>query len=165
MPYKPGDHYVVCSVCGFRYYRSECRKNWKGQIVCSKCYDGPRDPLDFPPPLRRDRVVVRDARPEGNLKATIIETVAPTSITSTTAASGGNITNDGGASVTAYGVCWSTATAPTLDDSYTEDGTGAEEFTSALTGLTANTKYYVRAYATNAVGTAYGPTQEFTTLP
>lgn len=165
MPYKPGDHFVICDCCGLRYYRSECRKNWKNQIVCSKCYDGPRDPLDYMPGTKVNRIMVRDARPEGALKPTIIETVEPSSITSTTAVSGGNITNDGGASVTAYGVCWSTSTAPTLDDSYTEDGTGTGEFESTLTGLTSNTKYYIRAYATNSVGTAYGPTQELTTRP
>lgn len=165
MPYKPGDHYTLCEICGFRYYRSECIRNWKNQIVCMKCYDGPRDPLDYMSGVRPERQGVRDARTEGSLTPTIIETVAPTSITSTTAVSGGNITNDGGADVTAYGVCWSTSTAPTTDNDYTEDGTGTGEFTSTLTGLTANTHYYIRAYATNSVGTTYGPTQDFTTLP
>jgi len=111
----------------------------------------------------KDRQVVRDARPEGNDTPTILETVTPTSIASTTASSGGNITHDGGSAVTAYGVCWSTYTAPTLDDSYTSDGTGTGEFTSSVTGLSASTTYYIRAYATNNVGTSYGPTKEFTT--
>ena len=165
MPYKPGDHYVVCDICGLKYYRSKCRKNWKNQVVCEGCYDGPRDPLDFPPRMRRERIAVRDARPEGNVAPTIIETKEPSSVTSESAFTGGNVTNDGGATVTAYGVCYGLDTAPALEDNYTEDGTGTGEFTSSLTGLTPNTRYFVRAYATNSVGTAYGPTRQFTTRP
>lgn len=85
-------------------------------------------------------------------------------ITQTTATSGGNITSDGGATITARGVCWSTKQKPTIVDSKTTDGTGTGSFTSAITGLTANTKYYVRAYATNSVGTGYGNVMSFTTL-
>lgn len=92
-----------------------------------------------------------------------LTTRAVTSITQTTATSGGNVTNNGGAEVTARGVCWSTSPAPTITDSKTEDGAGAGEFTSNLTGLTANTTYYVRAYATNSAGTGYGDEVEFTT--
>lgn len=85
-------------------------------------------------------------------------------ITQTTAKSGGNITSDGGAPVTARGVCWSTTQSPTTDNNKTNDGTGTGSFTSNLTGLTANTTYYVRAYATNSQGTAYGNQQTlFTT--
>jgi hypothetical protein len=85
-------------------------------------------------------------------------------ITQTTATSGGNISSDGGVSVTARGVCWSTTTGPTTSDSKTTNGTGTGSFVSSLTGLTANyTTYYVRAYATNSVGTAYGNEQVFAT--
>ena len=92
-----------------------------------------------------------------------ITTTAVTSITSTTAASGGNITDDGGAAVTARGVCWSTTANPTIAlSTKTTDGTGIGTFTSAITGLTATTVYYVRAYATNSVGTAYGNQITFT---
>ena len=87
--------------------------------------------------------------------ATLTTTVA-TSIKLTTATSGGNITNDGGASVTARGVCWGTSQNPSITDSKTVDGTGMSNFTSNITGLNPNTTYYLRAYATNAVGTAYG---------
>lgn len=93
-----------------------------------------------------------------------INTTAPSSITATTASSGGNITSDGGASITARGVCWSTAPNPTTADNTTTDGTGTGSFSSALTGLTANTIYYIRAYATNSQGTAYGNQVQFTTL-
>ncbi len=85
-------------------------------------------------------------------------------IASTTATSGGIITSDGGASVTARGVCWSSSTSqPTISNSKTSDGSGLGSFTSSITGLTAGTTYYVRAYATNSAGTAYGMQRSFTT--
>jgi hypothetical protein len=96
------------------------------------------------------------------LPATLTTTVI-SSITSTTAVSGGNITNDGGGTITARGVCWNTETAPTISNSKTSDGTGTVSYTSSLTGLAANTMYYVRAYATNSAGTAYGNEITFTT--
>jgi hypothetical protein len=92
-----------------------------------------------------------------------ISTTAITNITSSSATSGGNITNDGGSTVTVRGVCWSTASGPTTDNSKTTDGANTGSFTSSITGLTANTKYYVRAYATNIAGTAYGSELSFTT--
>jgi len=81
----------------------------------------------------------------------------------TTATSGGNITSDGGAAVTARGVCWATTSTPTTANSKTTDGTGTGSFTSSLTNLSANTTYYVRAYATNSAGTAYGSQVSFIT--
>jgi hypothetical protein len=92
-----------------------------------------------------------------------LTTTAVTSVTQTSASSGGNITSDGGAEVTARGVCWSTSATPTTAGSKTSDLTGTGSFTSTLTGLTAGTNYYVRAYATNSVGTAYGNERPFTT--
>jgi predicted RecA/RadA family phage recombinase len=91
-------------------------------------------------------------------------TAAVIDITTTTATSGGTVGADGGASVTARGVCWSTTTNPTTLDSKTVDGTGTGIFTSAITGLTSGTTYYVRSYATNSIGTTYGPEVSFTTL-
>ena len=93
-----------------------------------------------------------------------ISTTAVSAISQTTAESGGTITSDGGASITARGVCWSVNTSPTIADNKTTDGTGVGNFTSSLTGLTDNTPYYVRAYATNSAGTGYGSAQSFTTL-
>ncbi len=87
-----------------------------------------------------------------------------TNITQTTATSGGDVTYDGGAPVTARGVCWSTSTNPTLADSYTTDGIGEGTFVSNITGLNANNQYYVRAYATNSKGTMYGDEKSFVTL-
>jgi len=84
-------------------------------------------------------------------------------ITQTTATSGGNVTDNGGATVTARGVCWSTNTNPDITDNHTNDGNRTGEFTSSLIGLTENTTYYVRAYATNSAGTKYGDEVSFIT--
>ena len=92
-----------------------------------------------------------------------LTTTAVTAITLTTATSGGNITSNGGGTVTASGICWSTTTNPTITSSKTTDGTATGTFTGNLTGLTPGTTYYVRAYATNSAGTAYGNEVSFTT--
>ena len=86
------------------------------------------------------------------------------SITTTSAVSGGFVGYNGGDSVTAKGVCWNTSTAPTLGNPHTMDGSGNEHFVSHLTGLTSNTTYFVRSYATNKAGTAYGSEVSFTTF-
>ena len=82
----------------------------------------------------------------------------------TSAMCGGNISDDGGLEVTARGVCWSTLPNPTLADTYTINGAGIGEFTSSITGLNVNTTYYVRAYASNNLFTAYGDEISFTTI-
>ena len=92
-----------------------------------------------------------------------LTTTAATAITPTTATTGGNVTSEGGSPVTAKGVCWGTTSNPTIAGNHTNDGTGTGSFVSNLTGLTGNTLYYVRAYATNGVGTAYGNQITFTT--
>ncbi len=76
---------------------------------------------------------------------------------------GGFISSDGGAPITARGVCWSTSPNPTTANNVTNNGSGSGSFTSNLTGLQPNTTYHVRAYATNAVTTAYGNNVQFTT--
>lgn len=90
------------------------------------------------------------------MAAPTVTTTAISAISGTSAASGGNVTDDGGDAVTAKGVCWATSIEPTVDDDVTDDGTGEGAFTSAITGLTARSTYYVRAYATNGDGTGYG---------
>ena len=92
-----------------------------------------------------------------------IVTAAVSGITQRTAISGGNITSEGGSPVTLRGICWSTSHNPTVADRKTTDGTGGGSFTSNLTGLDANTTYFVRSYAINAVGTAYDNEISFTT--
>ncbi|MFO7864630.1 MAG: formylglycine-generating enzyme family protein, partial [Salinivirgaceae bacterium] len=92
-----------------------------------------------------------------------ITTTSVSNITQTTAISGGNVTSDGFASVTARGVCWNTTGNPTTANNKTTNGTGTGTFISNITGLTANTTYYVRAYATNSKGTSYGNVVQFKT--
>jgi hypothetical protein len=99
------------------------------------------------------------------LTALATVTTAPVSnITHNAAQCGGNVSDEGGAAVTARGVCWNTAGSPTTADSRTLDGSGAGTFASVLRGLTPATQHYARAYAINAVGTAYGEERAFTTL-
>jgi hypothetical protein len=63
--YIPGDHWVMCELCGMKYRRSECRKNWKGQIVCmDTCYE-PRHPQDTVK-VRPDTARPSDPRPDSN---------------------------------------------------------------------------------------------------
>ena len=84
-------------------------------------------------------------------------------VSSYLAGSGGVINNDGGSPITAKGVCWSLNTGPTTANNKTTDGSGSESFNSTITGLEPLTQYFVRAYATNALGTAYGNEVNFTT--
>lgn len=92
-----------------------------------------------------------------------LTTNAITKITQTTAVSGGNVNDDGGAVVTAQGVCWSTKQSPTTSDNKTTDGIDKNDFLSYLNTLNPGATYYVRAYATNSKGTAYGNELNFTT--
>jgi len=92
-------------------------------------------------------------------------TILPISnITYTTASSGGEIANGGGAYMTAQGVCWSTSQAPTITSSKTVQAPYVGKYVSNITGLTPGTTYYVRAYATNPLGTGYSTQLSFTTL-
>lgn len=100
---------------------------------------------------------------DSNANAPVISTSAVSNIAQNTAKCGGNVTSDGGYAITERGVCWGTNSTPTISNSKTTDGTGTGSFTSNLTGLAANTTYYVRAYATNSEGTGYGSAVSFTT--
>ena len=105
-----------------------------------------------------EKVVIPPTIPE-------LLTSTVTSITETSAVCGGSIITNGGAEITAKGICWGTITPPTILSSKTVDTGSKSTYISSITGLTANTTYYVRAYATNSVGTAYGNTYTFLTLP
>lgn len=85
-----------------------------------------------------------------------------TGITTYSATGGGNVTSGG--TVTSRGLCWGTSPNPTIADSHTTDGNGSGSFTLQMIGLTDNTTYYVRAYATYEKGTAYGEEKSFVTL-
>ncbi len=93
-----------------------------------------------------------------------VTTANTSQITSSSALSGGSVTSGGGATVSSRGVCWSTTTAPTLNDNTTSNGSGTGSFVSNISGLSPNTTYYVRAYATNPLGTSYGEEISFTSL-
>jgi len=93
----------------------------------------------------------------------VITTVPVTNITAISAESGGEITGDGNSAITEKGVCWSTTDMPTINDNKIIEGTGSASFSSIVSGLSASTVYYVRAYAINSIGISYGNSISFTT--
>jgi hypothetical protein len=95
----------------------------------------------------------------------IITTASISSVTHNSATTGGYIVNDGGGTITEKGICWNTNMHPTTDNSRTTNGFGSEDFTSIMLNLQPRTIYYVRAYATNSSGTAYGNELSFITAP
>ncbi|TRW96441.1 fibrobacter succinogenes major paralogous domain-containing protein [Flavobacterium gawalongense] len=92
-----------------------------------------------------------------------LTTSSISNITASTAISGGNITSDGGSTIINRGIAWSINQNPIVTNSKTINGNGVGVFSSSITNLTANTTYYIRAYATNSIGTAYGSQVSFTT--
>jgi len=101
---------------------------------------------------------------ENGASLPIVSTSNVTDITQATVSCGGTILSDGGAAITASGVCWSTNPSPNTDGNKTTENVATGTFSSVITGLTASTTYYVRAYATNSAGTSYGEEFNFTTL-
>ena len=99
----------------------------------------------------------------GTITLPTVTTNEITDITSESAICGGNVTSDGNGTITARGVCWSTAPGPTINCAHTTDGTGTGAFTSNISGLNENSTYYIKAYATNEAGTAYGEQKKITT--
>jgi N-acetylneuraminic acid mutarotase len=93
----------------------------------------------------------------------IVITTIVSDITKTTASIGGTVTSDGGSEIIVFGVCWSTSPNPTVSSNKTSYNAGIGSYTSMITGLTENTTYYVRAYATNSAGTSYGNEISFKT--
>jgi len=96
--------------------------------------------------------------------AIALTTISVTNITINSATCSANITSDGGAAITERGICWSTSQNPTIANSHTSNGSGIGAFVGSMTGLNMGTTYYVRAYATNSVGTYYGNQVSFSTL-
>jgi len=109
-------------------------------------------------------VVISGATTGVGASLATVTTAKASYISTTLATSGGTISSDGGADVTARGVCWSTNSNPTTANAKTTNGTGSGQFTSNITGLTAGVKYYIRAYAVNVAGTAYGNEDTIMTL-
>jgi hypothetical protein len=120
-------------------------------VLLVSCSDSPTEAGENPPP-----------GPPAAVKPTV-STAAVTGVTITTATAGGDVTADGGSPVTARGVVWSVLPDPTVSDDHTTDGTGNGSFVSEIAGLSPEGTYYVRAYATNSAGTAYGDQVSFTT--
>jgi len=92
-----------------------------------------------------------------------VKTEPATEITTNSVSVSGEVTDDGGAEVTARGICWSDAASPTIDDDFKPSGTGKGTFTCTIDALAPNTQYYARAYAENSVGIAYGNEVNFVT--
>lgn len=91
-----------------------------------------------------------------------VSTSDVTNISDSSATCGGEVTNQGKSDVAARGICWNTYGSPTVDNNKSINGAGLGTFTANLSGLESNTSYYVRAYATNEQGTAYGYEKVFT---
>jgi len=137
--------------CGEKPPGPSCHPNWTGSIILAKAF------WWMMGNLAGDMGPVPDTIPT-------VTTTPAGSITDNSALSGGNVTDDGGKSVTARGVVWSNSTKPDISlTTKTIDGSGKGTFTSQLSNLLPNTTYYLRAYATNSIGTAYGNEIEFTT--
>jgi 6-phosphogluconolactonase (cycloisomerase 2 family) len=98
-----------------------------------------------------------------NLALPTVSTGSTYAVSGTTVTSGGSVMAEGGTFVNARGVCWSSSPNPTISDSKTVDGMGTGSFTSSISGLSPSSTYYVRAYATNSVGTSYGNNVTITT--
>jgi uncharacterized protein (TIGR02145 family) len=99
-----------------------------------------------------------------NMIIPTVSTVNVGSITATSAVSGGVIVNQGGSTITSKGVCFNTSPNPTILNGTSNNGSGSNNYSSILQGLNPNTTYYLRAYASNSFGTAYGNEIVFTTL-
>jgi uncharacterized protein (TIGR02145 family) len=108
-------------------------------------------------------ISITSCKKEDSKAIPTISTIDISSISDTSAQSGGKITSNGHATVTEKGVCWSTNQTPSISDKKTSDGKDTNSYKSNLTGLEPNTKYYLRAYATNEKGTGYGEIISFTT--
>jgi pectinesterase len=127
--------------------------------------------VDNDPSIRTGKYVcLKNVVINGEIEGTIVidppevVTAKVTDVSTTFVTSGGNISADGGAPVTARGVCWNETGDATTSDTKTNDGSGSGSFISQVMGLAAGTTYYLRAYATNEAGTAYGDELTFATL-
>ncbi len=114
--------------------------------------------------LTTNDFIIAHVDPASIASLATLTTNSVTYISTTFATSGGVISNDGNAAITEKGVCWNLTGSPTISDSHSSDGITATPFTSSITGLIAGNTCFVRAYATNSAGTAYGNEISFITL-
>ena len=139
-----------------------------GDLVASDCGDVSLCDLQDSLAALRDTIASMQAaletltNPYGE-NTPMVTTTVISYITQTSAYCGGIVTSVSNDPVTARGICWSTNPQPTIADAHTNDGAGVGSFTGLMSGLTPNTTYYARAYATNSIGTAYGMAVPFTT--
>ena len=119
--------------------------------------------VSVPPGNRGESLIFCDGIPTWGGCLPIVSTSAVINLNFGTASINSNVTSDGGRKVTARGVAYWNSPNPTLSNSFTINGTDTGQFTSVLTGLPPISTYYVRAYATNAIGTSYGNEVSFTT--
>ena len=105
-----------------------------------------------------------DERPDSPMpdNAIRVETAEVTAITSNNAISGGRIIN--AQTIKEFGICWAETDNPTVSDNHNVGAGDTSSFACYATGLSANTTYFVRAYATTSAGTVYGQSRQFTTL-
>ena len=143
------------------YWSSTTSDNNSSYAWRQKFYDGTQGTSEKTSYLR-----VRPVRKDGGGTSLVIPTVTtstPSSFTTSSAICGGNVTSDGGATVTQRGVCFSTLPNPTTSSQTVSGGSGTGSYTCSLLGLSSNTTYYVRAYAINSEGTGYGEQKSFKT--
>lgn len=144
------------------YYWSSTQRTGYDQHYAVRFYSGSVESIYNGESLR-----IRPIRQESGGGTTpvapTVTTSSPSNVTSSSATCGGNVTSDGGATVTSRGVCYGTSPNPTTSSQTVSGGSGTGSFTCSLAGLSSNTTYYVCAYATNSAGTAYGDQQSFTT--
>lgn len=128
-------------------------------------YSGAYAPADNARSMSEIKHTVAGYRPTRfTVEPPSVSTRSISSITESSAQTGGNVSDDGGATVTSRGVCWSTNQNPNQSDSCISSGSGTGSYTVTMNGLNPDTRYYVRAYATNSAGTRYGNQRNFTTL-
>jgi len=101
-------------------------------------------------------VLIISCEKERSVTLPELSTIPLSDLTSASVICGGNIASDGGAYVTARGVCWGTNQNPTVGNNFTSDGAGTGRFQSSVKGLENGTHYYIRAYASSSAGTGYG---------
>ena len=161
---EKGSKSVVAEMYGFNaggayYWSSSYKNNSYAWLLSIK--DSGVNPQDYG--RRYKGMAVRLVCSTSQSQSPTVTTAEVTNITHCQAICGGTVTAGGGLSITARGVCWSTSSNPTISDAHSTDGTGPGSFSSTLAGLTPNTTYYVRAYATNSYVTVYGDQRSFTT--
>jgi hypothetical protein len=132
-----------------------------GQIVTGQTL-GSKNGISTPSKiLGKNGIFIPTRKQSISVVVPTVTTITKSVIDFTSEGAGGNVTSDGGATVTARGVCWGTSANPTVSGSHTTNGTGTGIFTSTVTGLDTTSTWHFRAYATNSAGTGYGGDSTF----